>query len=105
MGKNCAFLDLDLFITNGIFSSKFFDKRDDFKFEIATFLFFYGDTPRSHFYGVYVSQLIHFVRVCSKVSDFNNRNHFLTAKVIDIITFVKHFLNPTTESTAKVWYQ
>ena len=31
-------------------------------------------------YGVYISQLIRFARVCSNVDDFNNRNLFLTAK-------------------------
>ena len=31
-------------------------------------------------YGVYISQLIRFARVCSNVYDFNNRNLFLTSK-------------------------
>ena len=35
-----------------------------------------------HSYGVYISQLIRFARVCSKVDDFNNRNLFLTAELI-----------------------
>ena len=33
------FLDLNLFITNGIVSSKIYDKRDDFNFEIVNSLF------------------------------------------------------------------
>ena len=36
---------------------------------------------RSPSYGVYISQLIRFTRVCSNVDDFNNRNLFLTAKL------------------------
>ena len=56
----------------------------------------------SHSYGVYVSQLIRFARVCSNVDDFNKRNLFLTAKllnkVIDIIKFKKHFLNSTIDT-------
>ena len=32
--------------------------------------------------GVYISQLIRFARVCSNVDDFNNRNLFLTAKLL-----------------------
>ena len=31
------FLDLNLSITNGIVSSKLYDKRDDFNFEIVNF--------------------------------------------------------------------
>ena len=52
------FLDLNLSITNGIVSSKIYDKRDDFNFEIVNFPFLDGDVPRSPFYGVYISQLI-----------------------------------------------
>ena len=33
------FLDLNLSITNGIVSSKIYDKRDDFNFEIVNFPF------------------------------------------------------------------
>ena len=80
------FLDLNLSITNGIVSSKIYDKQDDFNFEIVNskivnFSFLDGDVPRSPSYGVYISQLFRFARVCSNVDDFNNRNLFLTAKL------------------------
>ena len=70
------FLDLNLSITNGIVFSKIYDKRDDFNFEIVNFPFLAGDVPRSPSYGVYISQLICFARVCSNVEHFNNRNLF-----------------------------
>ena len=57
------FLDLNLSITNGIVSSKIYDKRDDFNFEIVNFPFLDRDVPRSPSYGVYISQLIRFARV------------------------------------------
>ena len=76
------FLDLNLSITNGIVSSKVYDKRHDFNFEIVNFPFLDGDVPRSPSYGVYISQLIRFARVCSNVDDFNNRNLLLTAKLL-----------------------
>ena len=62
--------------------SKIYDKRDDFNFEIVNFPFLDGDVPCSPSYGVYISQLIRFARVCSNVDDFNNRNLFLTAKLL-----------------------
>ena len=68
------FLDLNLSITNGIVSSKIYDKQDDFNFEIVNFPFLDGDVPRPPSYGVYISQLIRFARVCSNVEDFNNRD-------------------------------
>ena len=71
---------MNLSITNGIVSSKIYDKQDDFNFEIVNFPFLDGDVPRSSSYGVYISQLIRFARVRSNVDDFNNRNLFLTAK-------------------------
>ena len=74
------FLDLNLSITNGIASSKSYDKRDDSNFEIVNFPFLNGDVPRSPSYGVYISQLIRFARVCSNVDDFNNRSLFLTTR-------------------------
>ena len=73
---------MDLSITNGIVSSKIYDKRDDFTFEIVIFPFLVGDIPRSHSYGVYISQLIRFARVCSNVDDLNNRNKILTSKLL-----------------------
>ena len=47
-------LDLNLSITNGIVSSKIYDKRDDFNFEKVNFPFLDGDVPRSPSYGVYI---------------------------------------------------
>ena len=38
-----AFLDLHLSISNGIVSTKIYDKRDDFDFEIVNFPFLDGD--------------------------------------------------------------
>ena len=69
-------------ITNGIVSSKIYDKRDDFNFEIVNFPFLDGDFPRSPSNGVCISQLFCFARVCSNTDDFNNRNLVLTAKLL-----------------------
>ena len=82
MATEAPFLDLNLSITNGIVSSKIYGKRDDFNFEIVNFPFLDGDVPRSLFYGVYISQLIRFARVCSNVDDFNNRNLSSAAKLL-----------------------
>ena len=76
------FLDLHLSISNGFVSSKIYDKRDDFDFDIVNFPFLDGDVPRSASYGVYISQLIRFARVSSHVADFNARNKSLTAKLL-----------------------
>ena len=54
------FLDLDLSITNGIVSTKIYDKPDDFNFEIVNFTFFDGEVSPSPSYGVYILHLIRF---------------------------------------------
>ena len=76
------FLDLHLSISNGFVSSKIYDQRDDFDFDIVNFPFLDGDVPRSTSYGFYISQLIRFARVSSHVVDFNARNKSLTAKLL-----------------------
>ena len=45
--------------------------------------------------GVYISQLIRFARASSHVNDFNNRNKFLTVKLLNIgiINSAKHYTN------------
>ena len=49
---------------------------------LLMFSFLYCDVPRRPSYGVYISQLIRFARASSHVTDFNNRNKFLTAKLL-----------------------
>ena len=59
-------------------SSKIYDKRDDFDFDIVKFPFLDGNVPSRP----YISQLIRFARVCCHVDDFNTRNKCLTAKLL-----------------------
>ena len=77
-----AFLNLHLSISNDIISTKIYDKRDDFDFEILNFPIL-DDVPRSTSYGVYISQLIRFARASSHVTDFNTRNKLLTQKLLN----------------------
>ena len=62
------FLDLHLSVANGFVSSKIYDERDDFDFDTVIFPFLDGDVPRRASYGVCISQLIRFARVCNHVT-------------------------------------
>ena len=64
------------------FPPKYYDKRDDFDFDIVNFPFLDGDVPRRTSYRVYISQFIRFARAFSNLSDFNCRNKALTAKLL-----------------------
>ena len=55
---------------NDIVSSKIYDTRDCFDIKTVNFPFLDGDV---HSYGVYISQLICFARVCSCVDDYNKK--------------------------------
>ena len=93
-----AFLDLHLSISNDIVSTKIYDKRDDFDFEIVNFPFLDGDVHRSTSYGVYISQLICFARasiamlLTTTLAINCNFRNFLN-KAIRIINFAIPFLN------------
>ena len=86
---------MNLSISNGTVSTKIYDKRDDFDFDIVNFAFLDGIVPRRTSYGVYISQLIRFARASSNVSDFNCRNKALIpsslSRAIVIISCVRLF--------------
>ena len=90
------FLDLNLCISNSTVSTKIYDKRDDFDFDIVNFLFLDGDAPRRTSYGVYISQ-IRFARASSNLNDFNYRKkpllpNFLSRAIV-VLNFGRLFRN------------
>ena len=97
------FLDLHLSISNGFVSSKIYDKRDDFDFDIVNFSFFDAEVPSSTSYGIYISQPIRFARVSSHVADFNARNKDLTAKLLQQ-GYRYHKLSPNYIADTMNWF-
>ena len=82
--SSASFLDLYLEIdTNGQLSTRIYDKRDDFKFEIINFPHMDSNIPSSPAYGVYISQLIRYARGCSKYSEFVKRHQILTKRLLN----------------------
>jgi hypothetical protein len=77
-----SFLDLNISIINNTIVTKIYDERDDFDFNIVNYPHLDGDVPHVTSYGVYISQLIRFARACSRVDDFNERNLFITNKLL-----------------------
>ena len=73
---------MHLSISNDIVSSKIYDKRDDFDFEVVSFPFLDGGVPRSASCGVCVSWLIRFARASSCVADFSTRGGLLTRRLL-----------------------
>ena len=73
---------MHLTFSNDIVSTKIYDKRDDFDFEIVNSPLLDGDGPRSTSYGVYISQLICFARASNHVADFKTGNKLLTKTLL-----------------------
>ena len=59
-----------------------YDKCDDFEFPIVNFPWLSGDVPRPPLYGIYISQLVRFVRCCTSVFDFHSQNLQITSKLL-----------------------
>ena len=62
-------LNLNLSIHNDMVSTKIYDKRDDFNFDIVNFPFLDGDVPQRPSFSAYISQLIRFARASLHVTD------------------------------------
>ena len=73
------FLDLNLCISNGTVSTKIYDKRDDFDFDIVNFPFLDGDVPLIWGY-------IYLMLLDSLLPNFLGR-------AIVILNFVRRFRN------------
>ena len=71
-------------LSRGFISSKIYDERDDFDFDIVNFPFWVETFPflSSTSCGVYISQFIRFARVSSHVTDLNARNKISTARLL-----------------------
>ena len=94
------FLDLNLCtrISNGTVSTKIYDKRDDFDFDIVNFPFLDGDVPRRTSYGVYIylnlldsPELLQILMILTTVIKPLLPN-FL-GRAIVILNFVRRFRN------------
>ena len=96
------FLDLNLCISNGTVSTKIYDKRDDFDFDIVNFPFLDGDVPRRTSYGVYISQLIRFARASSNLNDFNYRNKTLLPNFLGRAIVILNFFEILSQTQCLV---
>jgi hypothetical protein len=61
---------------------KHYDKRDEFTFPIVNFPFISSNIPASPAYGVYISELVRYSRVCAQYNDCLDRAQLLTQKLL-----------------------
>ena len=69
-GTRATFLDLEIFIVDGIFVYKLFDKHNDFPFYIVRMPDLNGNIPSHVFYGSIMSEFLRIARCTLRYSDF-----------------------------------
>ena len=81
--------------TNTPFRISIYDKRDDFTFRIVNFPHMDSNIPANPAYGVYISQLVRYARICTSKVDFMNRLRGLSLRLRQqgFLTNLKHLLN------------
>ena len=68
-----TFLDQDIQVKDGMFVTKIYDKRDNFKFDIVSMPDLSGNIPKKPAYGTFTSQIIRYARGCTFIKDFSDR--------------------------------
>ena len=91
------FLDLNLCISNGTVSTKIYDKRDDFDFDIVNFPFLDGDVPGVPHMGYTYLNLLHSPELLQILMTLTTvikplLPNFL-GRAIVILNFVRRFRN------------
>ena len=80
---SASYLNLHLSIeSDGQLQTSRYDKRDNFNFHITNFTFLSSNIPSSPAYGVFISQLIRYARVCSSYECFILRAARLSSKLL-----------------------
>ena len=83
--------------TNTSFRISIYDKRDDFTFRIVDFPHMDSNIPANLAYGISISQLVSYARICTSKVDFMNRLRGLSLrsdnKDLKPISFRNHLIN------------
>ena len=82
--RSASYRDLHLDIdSEGQLRTKLYDKTDNFNFPIVNFPFICSNIQAAPAYGVYISQLMRYSRVCGSYKDFLDRGLLLTRRLMN----------------------
>ena len=79
--NRATFLDLEAHIKDGKFCTKTYDKREALNFEIVNYPDLSGNIPERPAYGIYISQVIRYAKICNQTNDFIDRIRLLFNKL------------------------
>ena len=81
--NSCAsFLDLYIYIENGEFHTRLFDKRDNFGFDIVRMPFYCSNVPSKMFYGSIGAEFLRISRATSKIEDLTRNCKQLLSRML-----------------------
>ena len=93
---SCSYLDLNISILNGKFCTDLYDKRDTFSFSIVNFPHMDSNIPSKPAYGVVISQLVQYLRICCNYQNFAYRSiNYSQPDYLDRDTYTKNSVEPT----------
>ena len=75
------YLDIRITVSNGLFSTTVYDKRESSNFHIVNYPFMSSNIPCGLSYGIYVSQLVRIGRICNNYDEFVGHNRLITTKL------------------------
>ena len=75
--------DVNEFYIHGHTTTRIYDKRDDFKFEIINFPLLSSNIPASPAYGIYISNLIRYPRAYNNYTDFVKCHQCLSRELMN----------------------
>lgn len=78
-----AFLDLNVSILNDKFCIKVYNKTDDYNFRVITFPYLDSNILTSICYSVYFGEILRFLRISSRLEDFEARSRKLTEMLVE----------------------
>ena len=82
MNQKASFLDINIEIIDKKFVTSLYDKRKDFNFKIVNYPFLCGNVPKRPSYGVFLSQVVRFSRVCMEYQCFISECRTLVRKLL-----------------------
>ena len=81
--NSCAyFLDLYIYIENGEFHTRLFDKQDNFGFDIVRMPFYCSNVPGKMFYGSIGAEFLRISRATSKIEDLTRNCKQLLGRML-----------------------
>ena len=81
--NSCAsFLDIYIYIENGEFHTKLFDKRDNFSFDIVRVPFYCSNVPNKMLYGSIGAEFLKISRATSKIESLSRTCKQLLSRML-----------------------